>query len=50
MAKTLKGLSGGTVIEIGESYEGSAYRAIYMWVMRMRSTQSREGDYQGCAP
>ncbi len=29
MAKTLKGFSGATVIEIRESYEGSAYRAIY---------------------
>ncbi len=29
MAKTLKGFSGGRVIEIRESYEGSAYRAIY---------------------
>ena len=29
MAKTLKGFSGGTVIEIRERYEGNAYRAIY---------------------
>ena len=29
MAKTLKGFSGGTVIEIRASHEGSAYRAIY---------------------
>jgi phage-related protein len=29
MAKTLKGFSGGTVVEIRESYNGSAYRAIY---------------------
>jgi phage-related protein len=29
MAKTLKGFSGGTVVEIRESYDGSAYRAIY---------------------
>src|SRR5262249_49193534 len=29
MAKTLKGFGGGNVIEIRESYEGSAYRAVY---------------------
>jgi phage-related protein len=29
MAKVLKGFGGGTVIEIRESREGSAYRAIY---------------------
>jgi phage-related protein len=29
MAKTLKGFSGGAVIEVRESYEGNAYRAVY---------------------
>jgi phage-related protein len=29
MAKTLKGFGGGTVIEVRESQEGNAYRAIY---------------------
>ena len=29
MAKTLKGFSGGTVIEVKESTEGNAYRAVY---------------------
>jgi len=29
MAKTLKGFGGGAVIEIRESHEGSAYRAVY---------------------
>jgi phage-related protein len=29
MAKTLKGFGGGNVIEIRESYEGNAYRAVY---------------------
>ncbi len=29
MAKTLKGFGGGTVIEVRESIEGNAYRAIY---------------------
>ena len=29
MAKTLKGFSGGTVVEVKESYEGNAYRAVY---------------------
>src|SRR5271157_1596544 len=29
MAKTLRGFGGGTVIEVGESHEGNAYRAIY---------------------
>jgi phage-related protein len=29
MAKTLKGFGGGNVIEIKESYEGNAYRAVY---------------------
>src|SRR5262249_1634841 len=29
MAKTLKGFGGGNVIEIRESYDGNAYRAIY---------------------
>jgi phage-related protein len=29
MAKTLKGFGGGNVIEIRESYEGDAYRAVY---------------------
>ena len=29
MAKTLKGFGGGTVIEVRESYEGNAYRAVY---------------------
>ena len=29
MAKTLKGFSGGTVVEIRESYDGSAYRDLY---------------------
>ena len=29
MAKTLKGFGGGTVIEVKESYERNAYRAVY---------------------
>ena len=29
MAKTLKGFGGGTVIEVRESFEGNAYRAVY---------------------
>jgi phage-related protein len=29
MAKTLKGFGGGAVIEVRESYEGNAYRAVY---------------------
>ena len=29
MAKTLKGFAGATVIEIRESHEGNAYRAVY---------------------
>jgi phage-related protein len=29
LAKTLKGFGGGTVVEIRESHDGSAYRAIY---------------------
>jgi phage-related protein len=29
MAKTLKGFDGGTVVEVKESFEGNAYRAIY---------------------
>src|SRR5689334_5993728 len=29
MAKTLKGFGGGNVIEVRESYEGDAYRAVY---------------------
>ncbi len=29
MAKTLKGFGGATVIEIRESHEGNAYRAVY---------------------
>src|SRR3979409_2589751 len=29
MAKTLGGLGGATVIEVSESYDGNAYRAVY---------------------
>jgi phage-related protein len=29
MAKTLKGLGGGTAVEVRESHEGNAYRAVY---------------------
>ncbi len=29
MAKTLKGFGGGTVIELMESHQGNAYRAVY---------------------
>jgi len=29
MAKTLKGFGGGTMIEVRESFEGNAYRAVY---------------------
>jgi phage-related protein len=29
MAKTLKGFGGGTVVEVRESYDGNAYRAVY---------------------
>jgi phage-related protein len=29
MAKTLKGFGGGAVIEVKESYDGNAYRAVY---------------------
>jgi phage-related protein len=29
MTKTLKGLGGGTVVEIKESHDGSTYRAVY---------------------
>jgi phage-related protein len=29
MAKTLKGFGGGAVIEIRESHDGNAYRAVY---------------------
>jgi len=29
MAKTLKGFSGGAVVEVKESREGNAYRAVY---------------------
>jgi phage-related protein len=29
MAKTLRGFGGGTVIEVKESHDGNAYRAIY---------------------
>jgi phage-related protein len=29
MAKTLRGFGGGAVIEIRESHEGNAYRAVY---------------------
>jgi phage-related protein len=28
-AKTLKGLGGGTVVEVRESYDGNAYRVVY---------------------
>jgi phage-related protein len=29
MAKTLKGFGGGAVVEVRESHEGNAYRAVY---------------------
>ncbi len=29
MAKSLRGFGGGTVVEVKESYEGNAYRAVY---------------------
>ena len=29
MARTLKGFGGGTVVEVRESFEGNAYRAVY---------------------
>jgi phage-related protein len=29
MAKTLKGFGGGTVVEVKESHDGNAYRAVY---------------------
>ena len=29
MAKTLRGFGGGTVVEIRDSHEGNAYRAVY---------------------
>lgn len=29
MAKTLKGFAGGTVVEVKESHDGNAYRAVY---------------------
>jgi phage-related protein len=29
MAKTLKGFAGGTVVELKESHDGNAYRAVY---------------------
>jgi phage-related protein len=29
MAKTLKGFGGGTVVEVRESHDGNAYRAVY---------------------
>jgi phage-related protein len=29
MAKTLKGLGGGTVVEVKENYAGNTYRAVY---------------------
>ena len=29
MAKTLKGLGGGAVVEVRENHDGNAYRAVY---------------------
>ena len=29
MVRTLKGFRGGTVVEVKESYDGNAYRAVY---------------------
>jgi phage-related protein len=50
MAKTLKGFSGGAVVEIRESYEGRAYRAIYtvrygdaVYVLHAFQKKSKQG-------
>lgn len=40
MAKTLKGFGGGTVVEVKESHDGNAYRAVYTVATPMRSTSS----------
>jgi phage-related protein len=38
MAKTLKGFGGATVIEVKQSHEGNAYRAVYTVRFAERST------------
>jgi phage-related protein len=50
MAKTLKGFGGGAVIEIRESHEGNAYRAVYtvrytdvVYVLHAFQKKSRTG-------
>ena len=50
MAKALKGFGGGTVIEIRESQQGNAYRAIYtvryedtVYVLHAFQKKSRKG-------
>ena len=51
MAKTLKGFSGGTVIEVRESFEGNAYRAVYtaryadaVYVLHAFQKKSKQGS------
>jgi len=50
MAKMLRGFGGGTVLEIRESYQGSAYRAVYtvryadaVYVLHAFQKKSRKG-------
>ncbi len=51
MAKALKGFGGGTVIEIRESYQGNAYRAVYtvryadaVYVLHAFQKKSKKGS------
>jgi phage-related protein len=51
MAKTLKGFSGGAFIEVRESFEGSAYRAVYtvryadaVYVLHAFQKKSKKGS------
>jgi phage-related protein len=51
MAKTLKGFSGGTVMEVRESFEGNAYRAVYtvryadaVYVLHAFQKKSKKGS------
>lgn len=50
MARTLKGFGGGTVVEVKESHDGNAYRAIYtvryaaaVYVLHAFQKKSRKG-------
>ena len=51
MAKTLKGFGGTTVVEVKESYEGDAYRAVYtvryadaVYVLHAFQKKSKKGS------